>query len=210
MPEIENKTTEVDIKQPEFESNPVVIDRRSDDLYIVKKFKDGDINAFEDIVKNYQNRIYNFCKYMLKDDLDAQDATQDVFIKAYLNLDKFNLDATLYTWLYRIAVNTTIDYKRKHNSILKLVTAFNIHQNMQSNINSPEDINESRDNISILISSLNKLSPKLRSIIILKEIEELSYEEICQILNVSIGTVKSRISRAREVLKKIIKHKYCT
>jgi len=84
----------------------------ADDLVVVNRFKDGDTSAFEEIVLKYQDRIYNLCRRMLGNAHDAEDAAQDVFLKAYQNLSKFKPVASLHTWLYRIAVNTCIDYRR--------------------------------------------------------------------------------------------------
>jgi RNA polymerase sigma-70 factor (ECF subfamily) len=86
---------------------------KSDDVQILKRFKGGDSTAFEEIVLKYQGRIYNLCRHMLGDAHDAQDAAQGTFIKAYQNLKKFKPESSLYTWLYRIAVNTCLDYKKR-------------------------------------------------------------------------------------------------
>ena len=85
----------------------------ADDVDSIKRFKQGDLSAFEEIVRRYQDRIYNLCRYMLQDTQDAQDAAQDAFVKAYTGLKGFKPDSALYTWLYRIAVNNYFDHKRK-------------------------------------------------------------------------------------------------
>ncbi len=85
----------------------------ADDGDLITRFKGGDLSAFEDLVRKYQDRVYNLCRYMIQDTQDAQDAAQDVFLKAYGSLKAFKPDASLYTWLYRIAVNTCLDYKKK-------------------------------------------------------------------------------------------------
>jgi RNA polymerase sigma-70 factor, ECF subfamily len=179
----------------------------ADDLKIIKRFQDGDLPAFGDIVLKYQDRIYNLCRHMLGNANDAEDAAQDVFLKAYQALPKFQPEASVYTWLYRIATNTCIDYKKKpiFESLFgdshegeKLV------HDRASDAPSPEKLYESKQIDEALQESLGKLSPKLRAIIILKEIEELSYEEIADTLEISMGTVKSRIARAREELQKLM------
>lgn len=83
---------------------------KEDDLSLINRFKAGDTPVFEEILLKYQHRIYNLCRRMLGNSHDAEDATQDVFLKAYQNLNKFTPDSSLHTWLYRIAVNTCIDY----------------------------------------------------------------------------------------------------
>ncbi len=179
----------------------------SDDLNSIKRFQDGDVSAFGDIVLKYQDRIYNLCRYMLRNANDAEDAAQDVFLKAYQALPKFRPEASLYTWLYRIATNTCIDYRKKplfeslfgdSNEGERLV------YDRVSDAPSPEKLYESKQIGQALQESLGKLSPKLRAIIILKENEDLSYEEIADTLEISMGTVKSRIARAREELQKLM------
>ncbi len=132
-----------------------------------------------------------------------------LFIKAYQNLKDFRPEASLYTWLYRIAVNTCLDYKKRPLFRIALQEApmkvRSLSENQSSDEPSPEKLYESKQIGRALHKSLGKLSLKLRTVIILKEIEGLSYEEIAEILEVSIGTVKSRISRAREELKVLMK-----
>jgi len=181
--------------------------QRSDDLDLISKFKDGDASAFEEIVSKYQDKVYNLCRYMLGNADDAEDAAQDVFLKAYRALPKFLPDASLYTWLYRIATNTCIDYKKKpifESLFGDSGEGERLIHDRASDAPSPEKLYQSKQIGQALQESLGKLSPKLRAIIILKEIEELSYEEIADTLEISIGTVKSRIARAREELQKLM------
>src|SRR4030042_5244654 len=86
---------------------------KASDLSLINKFKNGDVSAFEEIILKYQDRIYNVCRYMLGNEDDADDAAQDTFIKAYRNLSDFRPDSSLYTWLYRMSVNTCLDYKKR-------------------------------------------------------------------------------------------------
>jgi len=180
-----------------------------DDLPPIDRFKGGDQAAFEEIVLKYQDRIYNLCHHMLDNVHEAEDAAQDTFIKAYQNLNKFRPEASFYTWLYRIAVNTCLDYKKRPfwESLFKSSSEGEefISEPVSAGP-SPEKLYESKQLGFALSKSLRKLSLKLRTVIILKEIEGLSYEEIVEVLDVSIGTVKSRISRAREELKRLMKN----
>ena len=84
-----------------------------DEPFLIRQFKDGDQSTFEWIVKKYQDRIYNLCRYLLVNPQDAEDAAQEVFLKAYRKLKDFRPESSLYTWLYRIGVNTCLDHKRK-------------------------------------------------------------------------------------------------
>ena len=182
----------------------------NDDLNLIENFKKGDTSAFGEIVLKYQDKVYNLCRHMLGNAADADDAAQDVFLKAYQALPKFQPDASLYTWLYRIATNTCIDYKRKpiFESLFgdsgegeKLV------HDRASDAPSPEKLYQSKQIGQALQVCLGELSPKLRAIIVLKEVEELSYEEMAETLDISMGTVKSRIARAREDLQKCMHKK---
>jgi RNA polymerase sigma-70 factor (ECF subfamily) len=138
---------------------------------------------------------------MVRDPQDAQDAAQDVFLKAYRGLKDFRPDASLYTWLYRIAMNTCLDYKRKTQ---RTPIHECLSEDRPSNDPSPERNCETREISEAVQSALQKLPKKLRPAIVLREIDGLSYEEIAEVLNTSVGTVKSRISRAREELRQIL------
>lgn len=184
------------------------MENRSDELSNVNRFKKGDKTAFEELVLKYQDRIYNLCRHMLGNTSDAEDAAQDTFIKAYQKLKDFKPEASLYTWLYRIAVNTCLDYKKKpffESLFMKADEDEEYIPEAVSEDPSPEKLYESKQLGLALRKGIGKLSLKLRTVIILKEIEGLSYEEIADILEVSTGTVKSRISRARDELKKYFK-----
>ncbi|MDA8085933.1 MAG: sigma-70 family RNA polymerase sigma factor, partial [Nitrospiraceae bacterium] len=174
---------------------------------LVGKFKQGDISAFEEIVLRYQDRIYNVCRGILADPHDAEDAAQEVFLKAFQSLGKFKPDAALYTWLYRIAVNTCLDYKKSSFAgfLKRLVADEELVKELPSQNPSPEQAYESKQIENRIARALKKLPKKLRAAIVLKELEGLSYEEIALILDISTGTVKSRISRARERLQELLK-----
>jgi RNA polymerase sigma-70 factor, ECF subfamily len=177
-----------------------------DDQQLIARIKGGDGRSFDVLVKRYQDRINNLCRYMLENRQDAEDAAQDTFLKAYRNLNAYRPSASFYTWLYRVAVNTCLDHKRKISlrSLWFLSDNEDRADSFPSNIPSPEAAYSNKQSMQSLRSALNKLSKKLRVVIVLKELDRLSYEEIAEILEVSVGTVKSRISRAREELQKNI------
>ncbi len=170
---------------------------------LIERFKKGDPSAFEAILLRHQDRIYNLCRYMLLDLRDAQDAAQEVFLKAYRGLEGFRPDASLYTWLYRIAVNTCLDYMKK--SRREAIKSEPLTEDLPSDEPFPEQLYESAEIHDFIQLALQKLPEKLRAAIVLREIEELSYEEIAEVLRTSLGTVKSRISRAREQLRHLLK-----
>lgn len=182
--------------------------QNDDDLSLINRFKEGDLSAFEEIVLKYQDKIYNLCRHMLGNAADAEDAAQDVFLKAYQALPRFQPDASLYTWLYRIATNTCIDHKRKpvfESLFGDSGEGERLVHDLDSDAPSPEKLYQAKEIDKALQVCLGKLSPKLRAIIVLKEVEELSYEEMAETLDISMGTVKSRIARAREYLQKCMK-----
>jgi len=179
----------------------------SDDSTAVERFKKGEKAAFEELVLKYQDRIYNLCRHMLGNGHDAEDAAQDTFIKAYQKLKDFRPEASCYTWLYRIAVNTCLDYKKRPfwESLFSKSEGGASIDEPASNWPSPETLCESKQIGLALHTSIRNLPSKLRTAIILHEIEGLSYSEIADVLEISMGTVKSRISRAREELKKTLR-----
>ncbi len=176
-----------------------------DDKDLVTRSQRGDRPAFEQLVLKYQNRIYNLCRYMIHDAGDAQDAAQDVFIKAYGNLKGYRPDSSIYTWLYRIAVNTCLDYSKKSRP--EPFENESTVDNLPSAQPSPERLYQSKETGRVIQAALQKLPTKLRAALVLKEIEEFSYEEIADTLDTSVGTVKSRISRAREELRRLLRTK---
>lgn len=178
-----------------------------DDLQLIENCLLGKTSAFDGLLNKYQDRIYNLCRYMLESPQDAEDAAQDTFIKAYQALKSYSPTTSFYTWLYRIAVNTCLDHKKKfsfHSLLFSGDKATNIDF-IPSQIPSPESAYTTNESLRALQSALNSLSPKLRIVIVLNELEGLTYEEIAEILGVSVGTVKSRISRARDELRKNMK-----
>ncbi len=181
--------------------------KKLDDPVILERFKNGDTSAFKEIVIAYQDNIYELCFRMLGDRDNAQDAAQETFLKAYQGIGRFEPDASIYTWLYRIGVNTCIDYKRRsalESFFRRPFSSGDAIEQEPSDAPSPERLAESKQAAAALQKALGKLSHKLRAVIVMKEIEELSYEDIAKVLDISLGTVKSRISRAREELKRLV------
>ena len=137
---------------------------------------------------------------------DAEDAAQDVFIKAFRNLAQFKPEASLLTWLYRIGVNTCLDYKRKSRPVSN---QNEILDSWPSTEPTPEQHLQSQEIGLAIQAALRQLPKPFRAIIVLKEIEGLGYEEIAEVMNISTGTVKSKLFRAREELRGILKNKIC-
>ena len=176
-----------------------------DENLLIQRFKAGDLSIFEIILKKYQDRIYNLCRYLLGNPQDAEDAAQDVFLKAYRKLRNFKPESSLYTWLYRIAVNTCLDHKRKFRP--EPFKDQSLAENVPSSEPSPEQRYQSKEIGQAIQSALDQLPKQSRAVIVLREVEGLSYEEMAEVLNTSVGTVKSRISRTREELRRILQKK---
>lgn len=177
-----------------------------DELTLIENARQGDSSAFEALVLNYQDKVYNICRYMLGPG-DAEDAAQDSFIKAYRNLDRFTPKPGFSAWITRIAINTCLDYKRKpaHLSIVRTSGDGKEYEyEHASDGPGPEAALSTKQSALAVEKALTRLSDKLRAVLVLSDIEGLSYSEIAEALGISIGTVKSRLSRAREELKKLL------
>ena len=180
------------------------------DSHLVERVKLGDVRAFEMLVVKYQRRVERLIGRMVRDVDLVQDIAQETFIRAYRALPQFRGDSAFYTWLYRIAVNTAkkalMDMKRD-----PLVTESSLRtdeegeessraENELSDGETPEALLASKEIAAAVNSAIEALSDDLRQAITLREIEGLSYEEIADAMNCPIGTVRSRIFRAREAI----------
>jgi RNA polymerase sigma-70 factor (ECF subfamily) len=176
----------------------------ADDIDLIKRIEDGSRPAFEELVRKYQDKIYNLCCYMLHDPDTARDAAQETFLKAYSRLKDFRGECAFYSWLYRIAVNTCLDEKRKSHEVTDSMETTPAVEDIPSSGPSAERLYQSKETGRAIQAALQKLPDGLRAAIVLKEMEGLSYEEIGDTLAISVGTVKSRISRAREELRRLL------
>ncbi|MBI3993614.1 MAG: sigma-70 family RNA polymerase sigma factor [Candidatus Lambdaproteobacteria bacterium] len=184
------------------------------DFELIAAFKAGDKLAFQALVQKYESRVYNLCLRMVNDEVESQDLTQEVFLKVYRSILRYQHTYSFYTWVYRITVNCCIDYMRRrkrHAHTVSLTSSSNADGNEQGkdqdvpdSTHVPQATMEKNELREILNNAIAQLSEKLQSIIILKEIEGFTYEEIAEILNCSRGTVKSRLFRARERLKELL------
>jgi len=184
------------------------------DEELVKKAKTNDIDAFEVLIIKYEKQIYNIAYKYLHNEEYAKDVSQEVFLKVYKSLNKFNELSKFSTWLYRIAVNTSIDEIRKiknkgYNNISisdkenELINIEKIESEI-SNENTPEEKFIEKEKTNMLYKILDELPEEQCSIIILRDIEGYSYEEISKITGIKIGTIKSRLNRARNSLKSLL------
>lgn len=173
---------------------------KMEDETLIQRFIDGDKEGFEMLVKRYQNRVINIVYSLTGNNQNADDISQEIFIKVYKHLPAFEKKAEFSTWLYRIAVNTTYTYLKKEKRYLPATNM------LESQIakKGPEAIIDGNEREGIIKQAIERLPFKLRSVIVLKEIEGLSYKDIAQSLGCRIGTVESRLFRARGMLRKIL------
>ncbi|MBC7860436.1 MAG: RNA polymerase sigma factor RpoE [Burkholderiaceae bacterium] len=180
---------------------------RECDQLLVERVQSGDKRAFDILVSKYQRRLMRLVSRLVHDPAEAEDVVQETFIKAYRALRHFRGDSAFYTWLYRIGINTAKNYlvtqgRRTPTSTdtdAEQAEAFDEGDNLRD-INTPESMLASKQIAETVNSAMDLLPLELRTAIVLREIEGLSYEEISAIMACPIGTVRSRIFRAREVI----------
>ena len=180
------------------------------DALLVERTKQGDVKAFEMLVVKYQRRIERLIGRMVRDVDLVEDIAQETFIRAYRALPQFRGESAFYTWLYRIAVNTAkkalVDLKRDPLVTQSAQTTYDDGdetsraENELTNGETPESLLASKEVAAAVNAAIGALSEDLRQAIVLREIEGLSYEEISTVMNCPIGTVRSRIFRAREAI----------
>jgi RNA polymerase sigma-70 factor, ECF subfamily len=178
----------------------------------IKQVKKGDQNAFAEIVDLYKDKIYQLCYRMLGNAHEAEDIAQEAFIRAFVNIHTYDMSKKFSTWLYRIATNLSIDRirKKKPDYYLDAEVSGTDGLTMYSQVSAegalPEDELETMELQETIQKEILKLPDKYRTVIVLKYIDELSLKEIGDILDVPIGTVKTRIHRGREALRKQLRH----
>ncbi len=195
-----------------------------EDAAVVRQIQEGDIGAFEHVVLKYQDRVYNICLRMVGHREDARDLAQETFMKAFEGISKFEHKSSFYTWLFRIAVNLSISWRRRDKNIrmyslngdegepglesrlsqadqaLKLRGAVRGSETLQP----PEELRR-KETRQAVTSALQQLDDDHRLILILRDIESLDYAAIASILELPIGTVRSRLHRARLALRDLLK-----
>lgn len=185
-----------DEKQLEGEMEQPKILTLDDDFSLIKRFNDGEKEVFRILVNRHKEKVRNII-FITLSELDAiDDIAQEVFITVFKNLKNFRFEAQFTTWLYRITINKCKDYLRKKR-IRRIFSPVDEDYNFRS-----VEIDENNDIRNIVRKSIDQLPDKLRIPMILRDIEGLSYQEISETLGLDLGTVKSRIFRAREALRK--------
>ena len=178
------------------------------DLVLVKRAKSGDYQAFDLLVLKYQSRLISTAFKFVKDVQIAEDIVQDSFIKAFNALESFREDSSFYTWIYRITVNTSKNFlvskKRKSellNSDLSEEASYEIEP---VETYSPDDLLQATQLQKVITETFDQLGEDTRTALTLRELDGLSYEQIADVVNCPVGTVRSRIFRGREVIDEAI------
>lgn len=186
-----------------------------DDSALVEKCQKGDSQALERLIIKYQGRIYNVILKICANPDDAAELTQETFVKAIESLDKFARRSSFYTWIFRIAVNLTLNYCKRNvkigfrsleaeelgsDSTKKTLKDFIVNPSAAD----PAVITQNKELCSIVMDLLMKLDDDQRTVVVLRDIESMTYEKISVVLGLELGTVKSRLSRARNNLREML------
>jgi len=175
---------------------------------LVRRAQKKDLAAFERLVLLYQDRVYALSRRLVGDPLDAEDLAQEVFMRAYRSIDSFRGEADFGTWLHRITVNLWLNSRRKAAvTVISLdepvvTTEGTMRREVATLDDEPEKMLLDRELGELLQQALEKLPKEQQAVLVLRELEDYTYEEIAVILGCSLGTVRSRLSRAREALRK--------
>ena len=188
----------------------------TDDAALVKLCRQGDSAAMERLIIKYQNRIYNVILKICADRDDAAELTQETFVKVIENIKRFEGRSSFYTWAFRIAVNLTLNYCRRNAKLaLRSLDAEEEQYNSQTrqvlreflsddSSPDPEAMAQNKELYEIAVKALMKLDDAQRTVVVLRDIEGMSYARIAEVLDVELGTVRSRLSRARGKLRRIL------
>jgi len=187
-----------------------------DDATLVEKCRQGDSDAMERLIIKYQDRIYNVILKICANNDDAAELTQETFVKVIENIGKFQGRSSFYTWAFRIAVNLTLNFRRRSN---KLAVRSLEAQGKESgdkkkqllrdflrddSASDPAELAQSTELCEIAVKALMRLDDAQRTVVVLRDIESMNYAQIAGVLNIQLGTVRSRLSRARSNLRDIM------
>jgi RNA polymerase sigma-70 factor (ECF subfamily) len=193
---------------------PVAVPRDRGDTcdhkWLVEGLRRGEEKAYEVLITDFQQPVYNLVSRLLSDPADACDVVQEVFLKIFRKIGAFRGASSLKTWIYRVAVNEAYNYQRWYGRHRRQEVgleseeegSLSYYQTVPDPGRSPYDCAADRERHALVEAALNHLNPSFRTAVVLRDVEELSYEEIADILQVAMGTVKSRILRGREALRK--------
>jgi RNA polymerase sigma-70 factor (ECF subfamily) len=182
-----------------------------DDMVLIQAFQAGDKSAFDELVFNHKDRLFNVCYWFLGDYHEANDSAQETFIKAYRSLKTFRFQSSFSTWLHRIAVNTcknkikSLEY-RYQKKMVRMDNPGDSEDGIPSmeigdESQSPLKELEKKERLMLIKQAIDSLHPEQKTVVVLRDIQGLSYEEIAQVTGLNLGTVKSKLARARLELR---------
>ncbi|UCF44109.1 MAG: sigma-70 family RNA polymerase sigma factor [Planctomycetota bacterium] len=184
-----------------------------DDSVLVEQCRQGDSEATERLIVKYQNRIYNAVLKICANTDDAAELTQDTFVKIIENIDKFESRSSFYTWAFRIAVNLTLNYCQREAKLrfrsLDAEEDDHAKQVLKRYLTDdaspdPAAVAQNKELCETVVKALGKLDDEQRAVVVLRDIEGMNYSQIAEVLEIELGTVKSRLSRARGELREIM------
>lgn len=177
---------------------------QDDELALVERHRQGDPSAFEEIFTRYQGMVYNLALRMSGNREEAADLSQDVFLRVYRHVGRFKGRSTLKTWIYRVALNCCRSRRARRWPLTQELPEAEALEELQERRSTPERDALARDAGRLVGRALEQLPSPYREAVVLRDIEGLSYTEIADILEVRIGTVRSRIARGRERLRQLV------
>ncbi|MHC4953157.1 MAG: RNA polymerase sigma factor [Planctomycetota bacterium] len=172
------------------------------DVDLVARMRDGDPDALRTVVERYQDRIFALLYGIVRDRHEVEDVAQEVFFKVFTRIAAFDGRSRFYTWLYRVAANTAKDHVKKRSR--RPAVALDEEENFESDVTGPAAGAEKNELRRRVRDAIGTLPPRYREVLALRELQGLSYQEIAKVLRVSIGTVESRLHRARTRLKRVL------
>ena len=184
------------------------ISNKEIDLSLVRRVKKGDYTAFDLLVLKYQSRVIATAFKFVKEKQLAEDIAQEAFIKSYKSIDSFREESSFYTWVYRITVNTAKNYllssKRRDELVISDLSQDDSFYPEKLDIDSPQEILKASELRDLIFETLSSLGEETRTALSLREFDGLSYEQIAEIVQCPVGTVRSRIFRGREVIEEVV------
>lgn len=174
----------------------------NEDSLWIEQALDGDVDAFGQLVTKYQNRLFSSMVHFLRDEVEAEDVVQEAFVLSFTRLGSFRSHSSFYTWLYRIAFNTAISRRRRQRPRVSVERDLaEAGASLDGHGPKPGQRLETVERAEVLMAALEQLTPEHRAILLLREMDDMGYEEIAETLELPIGTVRSRLHRARCQLK---------
>ncbi|PKL48229.1 MAG: RNA polymerase subunit sigma-24 [Planctomycetes bacterium HGW-Planctomycetes-1] len=184
-----------------------------DEASLVSQARAGNMASVEKLILKYQDRVYNTILKICGNEADAAELAQDAFLKAIEGLKKFRGESSFYTWLFRIAVNLTLNFCKKNAKLSFQSLQEQLDEGTErqlkdylidKSIAEPSELAAKKEVHSLIVRAVEKLEPEQRAVVVLRDIEQMSYNEIAETLEMEIGTVKSRIARGRKNLREIL------